>query len=65
MKWQILKNGGGQSGINKASSDLQNQINDLNTKVDNKINIKDYNNGADIRFGYSTASMSTTNWLAA
>ena len=60
-----LEKRGGQSGIDEASSDLQNQINDLNAKIDNKTNIKDYNNGADIRFGYSTPDMSTTNWLAA
>lgn len=61
MEWQILKNGGGQSGIDEASSDLQNQINDLNAKIDNKTNIKDYNNGADVKFGFSTSGMSTTN----
>lgn len=57
----LEKRGGGQSGIDEASSDLQNQIKDLNVKIDNKTNIKDYNNGEDIRFGYSTSSMSTTN----
>lgn len=45
---KLEKRGGGQSGIDKAFSDLQNQINDLNTKIDNKTNIKDYNNGADV-----------------
>lgn len=61
MKWQSLKNGGGQSGIDEASSNLQSQIKDLNTKIDNKTNIKDYNNGVDVRFGCSTSGMSTTN----
>ena len=62
---KLEKRGGGQSGIDEASSNLQSQIKDLNTKIDNKTNIKDYNNGVDVRFGCSTSGMSTTNWLAA
>lgn len=50
-----------RGGLFELKASLQN----LDIKIDNKTNIKDYNNGENIQFGYSTASMSTTNWLAA
>ena len=50
--------GGGQF---EAKASLENEIQNLNTKIDNKTNIKDYNSGADVQFGCSTPGMNTTN----